>query len=237
MLLTFGLFLSPGKSVVNHSSGGCAHRRQVSKSTRGNFPHLQEKIGEECLNISLGTQHQELGCWKCRPPRLGEPTWGSPMCQKPLPMCWQILKRNHHGKTEEEDVWDMVAPEEVRFLHYSRNGSRNADNNQEMDDAPDVRWDITNWRDALKTVLLWKQKHSHKNTYLIFIFLYLGCSQVLEKTSRLVDPYLCPSHCFSASECDLKAVWSSSSYLYEGTTAGAETHRNKHPCRLLSKLW
>lgn len=38
----------------------------------------------------------------------------------------------------------MVAPEEVRFLPYSRNGSRNADNNQEMDDAPDVRWDITN---------------------------------------------------------------------------------------------
>lgn len=107
----------------------------------------------------------------------------------------------------------MVAPEEVGFLHYSRNGSRNAENNQEMDDAQDVKRDITNWRDALKTVLLWKQKHSHKNTYLILIFLYFGCSQVLEKTSQSVYPYLCPSHCLSANECDLKAVWNSSSYF------------------------
>lgn len=214
MFLTFGLF------PVSWQKCG--------QSFLQNKPHKDVPTGEQVSKRELPTASGE-DWWKVAkylPMSTAERiwgwgwevqtsmAWGSTLCQTPLPICWQILKRNHSGKTEEEDVWDMVAPEEVGFLHYSRNGSRNADNSQEMDDDQDVRWDITHWRDALKTVLLWKQKHGHKNTYLILIFLYFGCRQVLEKTSQSLYPYLCPSHCLSANECDLKAVCNSSSYLY-----------------------
>ncbi|EOA94393.1 hypothetical protein Anapl_16701 [Anas platyrhynchos] len=49
-----------------------------------------------------------------------------------LPVSWQ----NHYGKSEKEDVWDMVAPEEAGFIHYSRKGNRDADSVQ--DNAQDT---------------------------------------------------------------------------------------------------
>lgn len=59
---------------------------------------------------------------------------------------------NRYGKIE--DVWNMVAPEDAGFLHYSRNGNRDADNVQEIDDAQDTRLDNINLKDALKAGLL-----------------------------------------------------------------------------------
>ncbi|CAM9982492.1 unnamed protein product [Bubo scandiacus] len=45
----------------------------------------------------------------------------------------------------------MVAPEKVGFLRYTRNGNRDADNLQEIDDAQDTRLANTSLRNALKT--------------------------------------------------------------------------------------
>lgn len=47
-----------------------------------------------------------------------------------------------------------MAPEDAGFLHYSRNGNRDADNVQEIDDAQDTRLDNINLKDALKAGLL-----------------------------------------------------------------------------------
>ena len=65
----------------------------------------------------------------------------------------------------------MVAPEKVGFLHYTRNGNRDADNLQEIDDAQDTRLANTSLRDALKTV---KKETQSQNTDLIFCFLMFG---------------------------------------------------------------
>lgn len=52
------------------------------------------------------------------------------------------------------DVWNMVAAEKVGFRLYSRNSNRDADYDEEIDDAQDTKLNNINLGDSLKARLL-----------------------------------------------------------------------------------
>lgn len=134
-----------------------------------------------------------------------------------------------HTKTDfkDLDVWNMVTAEKVGFRLYSRNSNRDADYDEEIDDAQDTKLNNINLGDSLKARLLWKKRSIVTKYKLNIFFLMFGRDSRGWKNMSVT--WLLSSSvtwCFAANESGLKTVFEIPAHTFTNT-----------PCRQLSYLW
>lgn len=145
-----------------------------------------------------------------------------------------------HTKTDfkDLDVWNIVAAEKVGFLLYSRNSNRDADYNQEIDDAQDTKLNNINLGDSLKARLLWKKISIFTKYRLNIFFLMFGRDSRGWKNMSVT--WLLSSSvswCFAANESGLKTVFEIPAHTFTNTPQQQNTYWKNYPCRQLSYLW